>query len=116
MQYFVAKDLNLGGVESLGAVDILIAIGVLGDEGALFQDRDVLDEALFLGKGFYVAKEFGSVDAVEWVLDSEGMLAQIRDYHGGRGRTWRRCWRLSRRLRVIRGGPFLYWMPISRPS
>lgn len=71
----IAEDLDLGGVEGLGAVNLLVARRVLGDERALFQDGDVLLQALVVGKGFDIAEELGAGYAEKGVPDPVGCVS-----------------------------------------
>jgi len=56
-------------IEGLIAGDIFVVFRVLGHQGALPQQGNVLDEPLFVGEGLDVGHELLSWDALERILD-----------------------------------------------
>lgn len=70
VQNLVAQHLNLIRFESLGAVYLFVAGGVLGNESALLQHGEVLVETFVASKVFHIAEELATVDSKKRVLDS----------------------------------------------
>ena len=52
------------------AVDVFVFCRILGDQGALAQDRDVFGQAFLLREGLGAAHQLISWNASQWVLDS----------------------------------------------
>ena len=71
VQDLVAQGLDLVRAQSLGAGDVLVARGVLGDQRALADEFAVVLEVLEAAEVVDVGQQRASRDADEWVLDSK---------------------------------------------
>lgn len=71
VQNLVTQYLNLIRFESLGAVYLFVAVGVLGDQSALLEHGEILVETLVVGEVFHIAEELATVDSKQRVFDPE---------------------------------------------
>lgn len=66
---FLLQNSDFGLVQFECSVDVLKIVGILCDQGALFEILDVLVEALFVDEGVDIGEELVPGDAGEGVLD-----------------------------------------------